>query len=152
VLDRDRFLPLAACRVGVASSVTPKGYRYRTDAPARLRDSSRYLLGCTEIEIDGPSSISFEIPERFRASGTILTGLISLAEPCPADARVEVTISFGDSATESFVLDGNRRCQPFTVRSQGSLGAGVTILVGDAGNGVAGDRIVLERAALIAPR
>lgn len=152
VLDRDRFLPLAVCRAGVASTATDLGYRYRSDRPARLRDSSRFLLGCTEIEIDGPSSISFEIPDRFRVAETVLTGLVSIAEPCPTDVRVEIVVSFGGTASERIVLDGTRRCQPFSLRSRGDVKSGVTISVGDGGNGVAGDRIVLERTALIAPR
>ncbi len=152
VLDRDRFLPLAVCRTGVESTATDLGYRYRSDRPARPRDASRFLLGCTEIEIDGPSSISFEIPDRFRVAETVLTGLVSIAEPCPTDVRVEIVVSFGGTASDRIVLDGARRCQPFTIRSRGDTKSGVTISVGDGGNGVAGDRIVLERTALIAPR
>jgi len=152
VLDRDRFLPLAVCRAGVARTAADLGYRYRSDRPTHLRDSSRFLLGCTEIEIDGPSSISFEIPDRFRVAETVLTGLVSIAEPCPTDVRVEIVVSFGGTASERIVLNGTRRCQPFSLRSRGDMKSGVTISVGDGGNGVAGDRIVLERTALIAPR
>ncbi|MCE2884335.1 MAG: hypothetical protein LW806_05470 [Planctomycetaceae bacterium] len=152
VLDRDRFLPLAVCRARVENTSADLGYRYRSDRPARLRDSSRFLLGCTEIEIDGPSSISFEIPDRFRVAESVLTGLVSIAEPCPTDVRVEIVVSFGGTTSDRIVLDGTRRCQPFTLRSRGDAKSGVTISVGDGGNGVAGDRIVLERTALIAPR
>ncbi|MFM7262015.1 MAG: hypothetical protein ACKO3W_15605 [bacterium] len=152
VLDRDRFLPLAACQRGVGSSSSALGYRYRSDRPARLRDSARFLLGCTEIEIDGPTSISFKIPDRFIATNAVLTGMLSIAEPCPSDARVEVLVSFGGTSGERIVLDGARRCQSFTMRSQGDIASGVSISISDGGNGVVGDRIVLERTALIAPK
>jgi hypothetical protein len=151
VLDRRRFLALADCPSRIVRDADSDTYRYRSDRPARLRKADRYLLGCTEIEIDGPSTIAFEMPERFGEVGTIATGMVALKEPCSTDTRVEIVLSFCGSSGDRIVLDGSRRCQSFTLRSAGKPAGGLTISVRDAGNGVMGDRIVLERAALIAP-
>jgi hypothetical protein len=151
VLDRRRFLALADCPSRIVRDADSDTYRYRSDRPARLRNADRYLLGCTEIEIDGPSTIAFEMPERFGEVGTIATGMVALKEPCSTDTRVEIVLSFCGSSGDRIVLDGSRRCQSFTLRSAGKPAGGLTISVRDAGNGVMGDRIVLERAALIAP-
>jgi hypothetical protein len=91
------------------------------------------------------------MPERFGEVGTIATGMVALKEPCSTDTRVEIVLSFCGSSGDRIVLDGSRRCQSFTLRSAGKPAGGLTISVRDAGNGVMGDRIVLERAALIAP-
>jgi hypothetical protein len=152
VLDRERFLPLANCAARIVKDTESTSFRYGKDRPPRVRDSARYLLGCTEIDIEGPCAIVFDVPDGFTRAGTIATGMIALKEPCSPDARVDLSIAFCGTTLDRIVLDGSNRCRVFTIRSSGDAVGEMTISVNDGGNGIAGDRVVIERAALIAPR
>lgn len=151
ILDRSRFTPLSACSAEQVRE--PSGsYLYGTSDLWSVSRAERFLLGCADVSIEGPCTVRFEIPTAKALTDTLLTGVVSIMEPAPADVRLEVTIGFERGASETFVLDGTTRTKPFVIRASADAKPTVVVTLSDGGNGIIGDRIVLERTAFLTPR
>jgi hypothetical protein len=141
-------VPEGAFHYGVARSYAA------LDADARLPQLSTFRIA-------GPVIAEFPIaPSPGTARGPIgFTAEISLEQPAPADARVELTLQFGSVSGETIVLDARnprRRIaitDPSANTSADTSGAAPSLVIrlGDGGNGIAGDAVLFERACLISP-
>ena len=151
ILDRSRFTPLSACSAEQVREPSDS-YLYGTSDLWSVSRAERFLLGCADVSIEGPCTVRFEIPTAKALTDTLLTGVVSIMEPAPADVRLEVTIGFERGASETFVLDGTTRTKPFVIRASADATPTGVVTLSDGGNGIIGDRIVLERTAFLTPR
>lgn len=140
-------------------------FHFGVDSAWSVRPSDRALLGLSRVELAGPVVARYELPDAApRAQRIVFTADIVLAEPAPADARVEVEVRLGRDASKRLVLDAaNRRASVRLEAARlGSAAATTTaggapardelvINITDGGNGIVGDAIVLERACLLTP-
>lgn len=138
-------------------------FHFGVDSAWTVRPSDRALLGLSRVELAGPVVARYELPVVApRAQKIVFTADIVLAEPAPADARVEVEVRLGRDASTRLVLDAANRRAP--VRLEAALSGSSTTTAGgaptrdelvitltDGGNGIVGDAIVLERACLLTP-
>ena len=151
VLDRSRWTPLSSCSIEYRRDETDS-YLYDTVRLSSVARRERFLLGCADVLIEGPCTVRFNVPTDTPLEGTLLTGVMSITEPAPSDVRVEVSVCFEGGLSETFVLDGTSRTKPFVIRATAGVTPVVVVKLNDGGNGIIGDRIVLERTALVAPR
>jgi hypothetical protein len=153
VFDPSSFIPLSSCAPRL---VTRKGASYRFEQPPQVRIESpdHALLGLSPIRITGAGHLRFALPEQDfnEVEEIIFTARLSLVEPAPEDARVSVEIRFGDESTGSLLLDASTRTHDVRVTAVGKSGVTLEVRVEDGGNGIAGDRVLLERACFIRQR
>jgi hypothetical protein len=151
VLDRSQFTPLSTCSVEQVREKSDS-YLYGATNLWSVERSERFLLGCADVSVEGPCTVRFTSPTIDSTEETLLTGVVSIMEPAPIDVRLEVTIGFERGTSETFVLDGTTRTKSFVIRASAGVKPVVVVKLSDGGNGIIGDRIVLERAALLSPR
>lgn len=151
VLDRSRWTPLSSCSIEYRRD-EPNSYLYDTADLSSVGRRERFLLGCADVVIEGPCTVRFNVPNNGSLEGMLLTGVISITEPAPSDVRVEVSIGFEGGPSETIVLDGVSRTKPFVLRATAGVEPVVVVTLNDGGNGIIGDRVVLERTALVRPR
>ena len=137
-----------------------EGYRYAIDESTRIEESSQSLLGLGEIALDGCMRVRFAIPDALVAARAsfVFTAEVSLAEPAPADAAIEVVATIGGGAEARIRLDHATRRSVLTLRSTATPSASalerpeLVVDISDGGNGAAGDRVVLRRAMFLRTR
>lgn len=151
LLDDAALTPLAAC--GAPEHRPSEGsYRYQARPETRIEPSDQSLLGLGSIEFDGPCNASFRLPSALVGSEVAFSAEIALIEPVPVDARVAVTVRFAGTEGETLILDAKNRGRPVRLRQQVGADAALEVLVEDGGNGIAGDRIAVNRACFIRQR
>ena len=133
-------VPDGAFHYGVARSYAA------LDADAQLPQLSRFRIA-------GPVVAEFPVgPSPAAATGPIgFTAEISLEQPAPADARVELTLQFGSVSGETIVLDARNPRRRIAMTDPSGVASSLVVRLGDGGNGIAGDVVVFERACLISP-
>ncbi len=159
VFDPDALHPLAACDMSLPEPAS-EGYRYSTEESTRIEEPGQSLLGLGEIALDGCMRIRFAVPEALVAARApfVFTAEVSLAEPAPADAAVEVVATIGDGAAARVRLDHATRRSVLTLDAaaisptSASERPQLVIGISDGGNGSAGDRVVLRRAMFLRSR
>jgi hypothetical protein len=159
VFDPDAMHPLAACDMRLPAP-PPDGFRYALEESARIEDSGQSILGLGEIALDGCMRVRFAIPDALVAARAsfVFTAEVSLAEPAPADAAIEVVATIGDEAGARIRLDHATRRSVLTLRSTATPSASalerpeLVVDISDGGNGAAGDRVVLRRAMFLRTR
>jgi hypothetical protein len=150
LFDGAAVIPLAAC--GVPRTLpTGSSYRFEQSPEIRVDPPEQALLGLGEIALAGPTRLQFGLPDRLIAVSTpsVFTCEVALREPAPADARLAVEIRYGGASTGSVVLDASRRRAAVRLEWTAKRGDVLEISVADGGNGVAGDRLVVERACFV---
>lgn len=122
-----------------------------------VRGTERALLGLARVELAGPVVARYGLPRPLppssggsRADKLVFTTEIALAEPAPADVRVEVEVRLGGESSGRMLLDAANRRRSVRIAAPADAGE-LVVTVTDGGNGIAGDAIVLERACLVAP-
>ena len=150
LLYPSRLLPLAV--LGKPSIKVPTGsFHYAIANASHIGSSARALLGLALIEFAGPLTARYELPPSVAKKGNaiVFSCEIALSEPAPMDARVEVDFTFGSTHSERFVLDANHRRIPISIRESAANATTLEMRITDGGNGIAGDRIELDRACFI---
>ncbi|MBI1304422.1 MAG: hypothetical protein GC172_11650 [Phycisphaera sp.] len=156
VFDQDALHPLAACENSPPEPPLD-GYRYAVGESVRIEDPSQSLLGLGEIAFDGCMRVRFRIPDALLAARApfAFTAEVSLAEPAPADAAVEIVATIGGEVSARVRLDRTTRSGVLTLGEVEAPSASGTelpqlvISIADGGNGGAGDRVVLRRAMFL---
>lgn len=159
LFDPSAMHPLAACRMSPPEPPS-EGYRYAIDESTRIEESRQSLLGLGEIALDGGMRVRFAVPDALVAARApfVFTAEVSLAEPAPPDAAVEVFATIGEGVEARVRLDHANRRRILTLDvaapspDSGLERAQLVIGTSDAGNGPAGDRIVLRRAMFLRAR
>jgi hypothetical protein len=159
VFDPHAMHPLAACDMRVPAPPSD-GFRYALEESTRIEDSGQSLLGLGEIALDGCMRVRFAIPDALVAARAsfVFTAEVSLAEPAPADAAIEVVATIGDGAGARVRLDHATRRSVLTLRSTSTPSGSalerpeLVVDISDGGNGAAGDRVVLRRAMFLRTR
>lgn len=148
VLDRTRFFALSS--LPLQSVTTPDGaFRHSTRNTVTVGNGNARLLDCGTIEITGPSIVRFGIPQDESLRGQLtLFSTISLVRPTPTDARVRVTIRIGTTAPEIIELDSESPRKRVAINRVLDSASTIEIEVTDGGNGIAGDRVLVDRAFL----
>lgn len=133
-------VPDGAFHYGVARSYAA------LEADAQLPQLSRFRIA-------GPVVAEFSIgASPAAAPGPIcFTAEVSLEQPAPADARVELTLQFGSASADPIVLDARNPRRRIAITDPSGAAASLVVRLGDGGNGIAGDVVLFERACLIAP-
>lgn len=163
VADATRWLPLASCATPVLR-VPDGAFQYGVDRAVRIESRAESALGLATIEITGSAEASFAIPQSMRAlsSHIVFSTTVALAEPAPADARVEITVQLSagvtggssstvsSSTTQTIVLDATHRRASIVLSCNAAEASTLTVRVSDGGNGSVGDRVLVERALLLA--
>lgn len=123
--------------------------------PIRVGAANGAVLGAPDIELPGPMSVSWPLPE----GAARLGGIAELPEDCRAwgDCSLVMTVGMADRPREVFRagLNGANPRAEFNVALPASDGRGavLTITVEAGAFGPIQDRVVLERAVLLsAPR
>jgi hypothetical protein len=148
VLTPNRFIPLSDCSFEYVRDPA-ESYLYNTSRFVNIARSERFLLGCADISIEGPCAVRFALPKATQVEGTLLTGVVRIVEPAPSDAKVQISLGFENGARETITLDASKRMQMFVVRADVNSSPVVVVQLGDGGNGIIGDRVLLERTAVI---
>jgi len=156
VFDPSAMHPLAACRMSLPEPPS-EGYRYAIDESTRIEESSQSLLGLGEIALDGGMRVRFAVPDALVTARApfVFTAEVSLAEPAPPDAAIEVFATIGEGVEVRVRLDHATRRRTLTLdvagppSTSGLERAQLVIGTSDGGNGPAGDRIVLRRAMFL---
>ena len=163
VVDATRWLPLASC-VAPVLRIPDGAFQYGVDRAVRIGSRAESALGLATIELTGSAEASFAIPASMRASGvqTVFSATVVLAEPAPADVRVEITVSLqmhGTGAptstmssitTQTILLDATHRRASIVLSGNAADASALVVRVSDGGNGSVGDRVLVERAVLLA--
>jgi hypothetical protein len=154
----DGLQPVAL--LGKPAVSLPSGqFRFGLSDAVRVAPADRALLGLAAIELTGPIVARFTVPPSTtsgeKISPTIFSCELSLRQPAPIDARVDVEITLGGARSERITLDSSSRRVPVVLSADldpaSSSGRELVITVTDGGNGIAGDVVVLERACLLHP-
>ena len=150
VFAASRLLPLASLGKP-ALSIPSASFHYAAEGASHIGSSERALLGLASVEFAGPLVAAYELPAATRRQGetTVFSCELVLAEPAPADARVEIEVLLGSTQSQRFVLDATHRRLPVSIRDEAASAQRLEIRISDGGNGIAGDRIELERACFI---
>lgn len=158
VFDPQAIHPLASCAI-TAIEPPSEGYRYKLEEAVRIEDSGQSLLGLGEIALDGGVRVHFELPAALVAANApfIFTAEVSIAEPAPADASVEVVARLGDGDVERIRLGPGFRSGVLALAVRGlpatsAAAPRLEIALTDGGDGIAGDRVVLRRAMFLRSR
>lgn len=155
VLTPGRLHALAVC--GQPDTRVPDGaFHYGVEQSAEPARADGTLPHLSEVQLSGPVIATYRIPDSLvTGPGPIVfSAQVSLAIPAPSDARIDVRIELGsgtggESARTSFTLDTRTARVPVFLTDRSGRATTLTIELGDGGNGIAGDSIVLERACLI---
>lgn len=158
VLESGRMTALAS--LGMPQLTVPDGAMHAGVSRAcRIASSEQAALGLATIELSGPVRAEFVMPIRgaearaasdARTEKTTFSAWIELARPFPIDAAVDVEVSLGEGILERVRLDPSRGGAHIKLSALTSALRSVTIVVTDAGNGPIGDRVLIERATLVA--
>lgn len=153
LFDPAAVTPLVACATPERSA-TPSSYRYEAAPEARVDEPDRSLLGLGSIELDGPVRAKFAIPDGVASNGetAVFSAEFSLMEPVPPDARLSLSVRFGEAAAVQRTLDAATRRTVVTVEGRLASARALEIAIDDGGNGIAGDRVVIRRACIIRAR
>lgn len=154
----DGLQPLAL--LGKPSVSLPNGqFRFGLSDAVRIAPADRALLGLAAIELTGPIIARFTVPSTHattteRKPGPIIFSCeLSLRQPAPIDARVDVEVAFGGARSERITLDSSSRRVPVVLSTEfdpsSSTARELVITITDGGNGIAGDVLMLERACLL---
>jgi hypothetical protein len=133
------------------------GYRYAMGESVRIEDPGQSLLGLGQVTLDGCMRVRIGLPDALVASRApfVFTAEVSLAEPAPADAAVELVATIGGEVAARARLDETTRRSILTIDATAMRSAmdmarpEFTLAVSDGGNGTAGDRVVLRRAMFL---
>ena len=150
LFDPTAVTPLVACGAPQYSASTG-AYRYETAPQVRIDSPDQSMLGLGSIELDGPIAARFTLPVGLSnpPANLVFSAELALVEPVPADARATVTVRFGKSPPQEIVLDVTTRRVQVRVEGRAAPDATLEIILGDGGNGVAGDRIAIHRGCFI---
>ncbi len=150
IFERTDFVPLADC-TALAPTIPDGSYRYSVVNAVRIEDRERFLLGCADVLLDGPIAVSFMLPRQVvdRGERAVFCGELVLAEPAPTDARVAVSIEVLGETPYEIILDATSRRAKFAIPAASTKRGLLTLRLDDGGNGSIGDRVVLERAAIL---
>jgi len=153
VFDPLSFIPLASCAPVL---VTRQGasYRFEQSPEVRVESPEQTLLGLSPIQIVGAAHLRFALPQQHFKEGEEFTfsAQLSLVEPAPEDAKVSIEIRFGDESTGTLLLDASTRTHDVRVAAIAKSGVTLEVRVEDGDNGIAGDRVLLERACFVRQR
>ncbi len=134
-------------------SVPDGSFHYGFERAYAALEGDARLPQLSRLRLAGPVVADFPLA---RSPGdpngpVVFTAEISLEQPMPADARVELTIRFGSTDSEPIVLDARNPRRRIAVTDPSGAASSLTIRLDDGGNGIAGDTVLLERACLISP-
>ncbi|MFM7051571.1 MAG: hypothetical protein ACKOYN_05475 [Planctomycetota bacterium] len=148
MLDTASFAPLASH--GAPQVTAPADtFRYDASRAVRVERAGRAPLGTARIAIDGPCRAVFAGAKDARRGRPVFSCEVVRPHRAQTGSRVSVRISVDGSVTEPIVLDASEARA--AVRVEGPLGGEgrITIEVGDGGDGIVGDAVVLERAVIV---
>lgn len=152
VLEAGRMTPLAA--LGTPRLSVPDGASHVGVAHAcRIAPMEQVALGLSTIELAGPVRAEFETNGGTGGRGgdgvATFSAWIELAQPTPLDATADVEVSLGPAVRERVRLDPARPGARIVLSISAAQLREIAITVTDAGNGSIGDRIEIERAAIV---
>ena len=150
LFNRDILSPLASC--DPPKSLPPQlSYRYESAPEIRMEPSDQSLLGLGSIELSGPVTATFQLPDRMRAgpAGCVFTADVALVEPVPIDSRTVIRIRLGAVDSGQVVLDATKPRASVRLEVATARDSSLVIEIDDGGDGIPGDRVLIERGCFI---
>jgi len=131
------------------SSSPNKGFRYDPSRSVERIKRSNSALGIGDMLISGPCVAAFEPDGKHGAARPVFSCELVHAGLGDSASRVEVSISIDGERAATVLLGGGTPRAPIRIEGrEGGIGA-IRIELLDAGDGIAGDIVLMRRAVVV---
>lgn len=147
VLEPARIRPLSE-RIATGGRTQDAAFRAPGAELGPRHSAFDQLLGLGELRFHGPQSVGIDVAD-LGGGTSVFTAVLSILEPAPADAALGVELR-ADGVPVGSVRLTVGRSEPFVAVIPEGV-RDLELVLDDGGNGLAGDRLLIRRGAIIVP-